>query len=105
MENENGYVNKYLTEIHKIIRSGNPRFISYIAKEYMKYRRVNPHLSDLIQMMISEESTKNPESPYAIFMDDDGSINLENINEISRISDVSQFIKQVEELSKVRYRF
>ena len=37
MEEEN--LKKYLYEMNRAIRSGNPRFMSYVSREYMKYQK------------------------------------------------------------------
>lgn len=103
MEDEN--VNKYLKNIQKIISSGNPKYMSYISKEYMTYRKVSPMISETIYSMIFKEVNKNKTSPYAIFLDQDGTISLESISDISKISNVSQFIAQVNELSSFNIDF
>lgn len=103
MEDEK--LNKYLLNIQKIISSGGPKYISYISKEYMKYRTINPIISDKIHSIIFKEVSKNNSSPYAIFLDEDGTINLESMSDISKIDNISQFIRQIEALSKVGIDF
>ncbi len=93
-------LNKYLTSISKIIRSDNPKFMAYVSKEYMKYRTINPVISETIESMIFNQVTRNSKSPYAIFLDYDHTINLDAMNDISRISNIPEFISHVQELSK-----
>ena len=35
---EENNINVYLTSIQKMIRSGSPKYMSYISKQYMKYK-------------------------------------------------------------------
>ncbi len=102
---EDNNTNKYLENIQKIIRRGNPKHISYIAKEYMRYRQINPSVSDSIYSMIFNEVTRNSYSPYAVFLDQDGTISLESVSDISKITNVSEFIDHVQELSKLNIDF
>lgn len=95
----------YLANINKLINNGNPKYMSYISKEYMTYRKISPIISEAIESMISKVVSRNNTSPYAIFLDQDGTISLESISNISKISNLSQFINQVQELSKVGVDF
>lgn len=103
MEEEN--LKKYLFEMNRAIRSGNPRFMSYVSREYMKYQNTSPIISEAIRDMIVKEVNKNEKSPYAVFLDSDGSVSLESMSDISKISNISQFISQVQELSKYNINF
>ena len=96
---------KYLYEMNRVIRSGNPRFMSYVSREYMKYQITCPAISEAIRDMIVKEKNRNTKSPYAVFLDSDGSVSLESMSSISKISNVAQFISQVQELSKYNVNF
>ena len=50
--------------------------------------------------MIFKQVAKNSKSPYAIFLDNDQTINLEAMSDISKITNSSEFISHVQELSK-----
>lgn len=93
-------INNYLNCIQKMIRSGNPKYMSYISKEYMKYKDNSPVISETIESMIRKSVNINPQSPYAVFLDKDGTISLESIDNISKISNLPEFVSQVQELSK-----
>ena len=103
MEEEN--LKKYLYEMNRAIRSGNPRFMSYVSREYMKYQNTSPVIAEAIKDMIVKEKNRNSQSPYAVFLDSDGSINLESMSDISRISNLSEFIAQVQRLSEFNIDF
>ena len=79
-------INNYLSYIQKIINSGNPKYMSYISKEYMKYVSSSPIIAETIESMIHKNVNINPQSPYAVFLDKDGSMSLESIDYISKIS-------------------
>lgn len=98
MEDENA--NNYLSMMHKIIKRANPKYMSFVSREYMKYSFNSPVISETILDMIRTEVKKNEQSPYAIFIDDDGSVNLEAMNDISKITNLPQFISQVQNLAK-----
>ena len=93
-------INNYLSYIQKIINSGNPKYMSYISKEYMKYVSSSPIIAETIESMIHKNVNINPQSPYAVFLDKDGSMSLESIDSISKISNIEEFSTQVQELSK-----
>ena len=85
---------KYLYNLNKMIKSENPKFISCVSREYMKNQ--SNAISEAIRDMIFNEVHRNTNSLYSIFLDEDGSINLENMSDISRISDLNDFIRNVE---------
>lgn len=93
-------INVYLTHIQKLIKSGNPKYMSYISKEYMKYVGSSSIITETIESMVHKVVNSNPKSPYAVFLDNDGTISLETIDDISKISNVEEFTSQVQELSK-----
>lgn len=90
----------YLNSINKMIRTGNPKYMSYISKQYMIYMKTNPVISEAIGDMLFKEVTKNEKSPYAIFLHDNGTVCLEAISDVSKISNVADFVGQIQELSK-----
>lgn len=102
---EENNIKKYLTDMHKIIKSSNPKYMSFVSKEYIKYSKINPMISDAIGDMIYNEVNRNSKSPYSVFMHDNGKICLDAISDISKITNVAEFIKQVEALSKVGIDF
>lgn len=89
---------KYLYNLNKMIKSENPKFISCVSREYMKNQ--SNVISEAIRDMIFNEVHRNTNSLYSIFLDKDGSINLENMSDISKISDLNDFIRNVELLSE-----
>lgn len=97
---EENNINVYLTSIQKMIRSGSPKYMSYISKQYMKYKNTSPIITETIEDMIKKSVNINPQSPYAVFLDKDGSMSLEAMDNISKISNLPEFISQVQELSK-----
>lgn len=103
MEDEK--IKNYLSNINRLINNSNPKYMSYISKEYMTYRNINPVISRAIESMIIKNVSSNNTSPYAIFLDKDGTISLETISNISKISDLSEFINQVQTLSKLNVNF
>ncbi len=95
---EEDNINKYISSINVIIKSGNPKYISYISKEYMKYRKANPVIATVMEDIIRKEASDKG-SIYAIFIDNDNGINLEAMSDISKITNTADFIKNVEALS------
>lgn len=102
---EDKKIKNYLASINKLINNSNPKYMTYISKEYMTYRKINPIISGAIESMISKAVSRNNASPYAIFLDQDGTISLESISNISKINNLSEFINKVQELSKVNIDF
>lgn len=103
MEKES--VKKYLNNMNKIIRSDNPKYMSFVSREYMKYAKTSPVIAEAIGNMIFKRVNQNSKSPYSIFLHDNGSVCLDSMSDISKISNVSEFISHVEELSKVGIDF
>lgn len=95
---ENDEIKKYISNINKIIRNGNPKYISYISKEYIKCKRNNPVIATVMEDMIRKEAAEEG-SVYAIFIDKDNGINLEAMSDISKITNMPDFIKNVEALA------
>ncbi|MBP3503482.1 MAG: hypothetical protein J6K42_08485 [Clostridia bacterium] len=91
---------RYLYSINKMIKSGNAKYMSYISREYMKYMKTSPVISEAIGDMIFKEVRKNEKSPYAIFLHDNGTVCLDAISDISKISNVAEFVGTIQELSK-----
>ena len=89
----------YLSCLNKIIKCGNPKYLSYISKEYMKVRDTNPQIALAITCMIQKEATED-KSVYAIFLDNDGSININAMSDISKITEIGQFVSTVQDLSQ-----
>ena len=89
----------YLSCLNKIIKCGNPKYLSYISKEYMKVKDANPQIALAITCMIQKESTED-KSVYAIFLDNDGSININAMSDISKITEIDQFVSTVQDLSQ-----
>lgn len=89
----------YLSCLNKIIKSGNPKYLSYISKEYMKVKDANPQIALAITCMIQKEATED-KSVYAIFLDNDGSININAMSDISKITEIDQFVSTVQDLSQ-----
>ena len=52
----------YLNSINKMIRTGNPKYMSYISKQYMIYMKTNPVICEAIGDMLFKEVTKNEKS-------------------------------------------
>lgn len=90
----------YLNSINKMIRTGNPKYMSYISKQYMTHMKTNPVICEAIGDMLFKEVTKNEKSPYAIFLHDNGTICLDAISDVSKISNIADFVGQIQELSK-----
>ncbi len=103
MEDEK--VKKYLNDMKKIIQSGNPKYMTYVSREYMKYKKISPMLAETIGDIIFKDVNKNEKSPYAIFLHDNGSICIDAMSDISKIYNVTEFIKQVEKLSEYEFDF
>ena len=98
MEIEENGLKKYIASINKIIKSGNPKYLPYISKEYARLSSSNPMLADTIQGIITTQARK-PGSIYAILLDSDGSINLNSISNLSKVSNVAELSKNVDALS------
>ena len=94
----------YLSSINKIIKSGNPKFLSYISKEYMKFKDINPEITLAITCMIQKEATEDS-SVYGIFLNNNGTINIEAMSDISKISNVNEFVGTINELSEFNIDF
>ena len=103
MEEEN--LKKYLYFMNKAIRSGNPKYMPYVSREYMKYKTASPVIAEAISDMLNKEKNRNPKTPFAVFMDSDGSVSLETIGNISQISNLAQFINQVQSLTEYDISF
>ena len=97
IEDENG--NKYIASMNKIIASGNPKYLSYVCKEYITYKKNNPVLAMILENMIRKEASDTG-SVYAILIDNDNTINIEAASDISKITNVADFIKNVDALSE-----
>ena len=89
----------YLSCLNKIIKCGNPKYLSYISKEYMKVKDSNPQIALAITCMIQKEATED-KSVYAIFLDNEGSININAMSDISKITEIDQFVSTVQDLSQ-----
>lgn len=90
----------YLNSINRMIKTGNPKYMSYISKQYMTNMKINPVICEAIGDMLFKEVTRNEKSPYAIFLHDNGSVCLDAISDISKISNIADFVGQIQELSK-----
>ena len=95
---------KYLSSMNKIIKSGNPKYLSYVSKEYMRFKDANPQIALALTCMIQKEA-EDKSSVYGIFLDNGGNINLDSMNDISRISNLNEFINTVESLSEQNVDF
>lgn len=95
----------YLNTINKMIRTGNPKYMSYISKQYMTYMKANPVISEAIGDMLFKEVTKNDKSPYAIFLHDNGTVCLDAVSDISKISNIADFVGKIQELSQYNIDF
>ena len=71
----------------------------------MKYAKTSPVIAEAIGNMIFKRVNQNSKSPYSIFLHDNGSVCLDSMSDISKISNVAEFITHVEELSKVGIDF
>lgn len=100
---EDEKMKKYISSINKIIKDGNPKYISYISKEYMSARKNNPMLALTMENMIKLEA-KEKGSVYSIFLDND-EINLDSMSDISKITNTAEFIKNVDALSEQNVDF
>lgn len=90
---------KYLNSMNRIIKSGNPKYLSYVSKEYMRFKDMNPQIALALTCMIQKEA-EDKSSVYGIFLDNGGNINLDSMNDISRITNLNEFINTVENLSE-----
>lgn len=91
--------NKYISNLCKIIKSGDPKYLAYVSKEYLKNRRNNQIATVIIENAIQAQSKKEG-SVYAIFIDNDNTMNIEAISNISKITNVAEFVKNVNALSE-----
>lgn len=95
---EDEEINKYVASMNKIIASGNPKYLSYVCKEYMTCKKNNPVLAMILENMIKKEADETG-SVYAILIDNDNSINLDAMSDISKITNTADFIKKVDALA------
>lgn len=95
---EDEEMKKYISNINKIIRNGNPKYLSFVSKEYMKYKKNNPVVAMVIEDMIRKEAAEQG-SIYAIFINNNNEIDLDAMSDISMISNIPDFIKNVEALA------
>ena len=58
----------YLSSLNKLIKSGSPKYLSYISKEYMRNKDTNPQVALAISCMIQKEANDDG-SVYGIFLD------------------------------------
>ena len=94
----------YLSSLNKLIKSGSPKYLSYVSKEYMRNKDINPQIALAISCMIQKEANDEG-SVYGIFLDCNGTINLDSMSDISRISNLSEFIGTVEDLAEFNIDF
>ena len=94
----------YLSSLNKLIKSGSPKYLSYVSKEYMRNKDINPQIALAISCMIQKEANDEG-SVYGIFLDSNGTINLDSMSDISRISNLSEFIGTVEDLAEFNIDF
>ena len=71
----------------------------------MENMKTNPGICEAIGDFLFKEVTKNEKSPYAIFLHDNGTVCLDAINDISKISNIADFVSQIQELSKYNIDF
>ena len=81
MEEES--VKKYLNNMNKIIRSDNPKYMSFVSREYMKYAKTSPVIAEAIGNMIFKRVNQNSKSPYSIFI---LIFRSSNITELSQVN-------------------
>ena len=98
MEFEEEDIQKYISNINKIIKSGSPKYITYISKEYLRNEKSNPYLAQVIEGLVNTEA-KKAGSIYAILVDNDGTINLNAMSDLSKVSNVAELVKNIEALS------
>ena len=94
----------YLSSLNKLIKSGSPKYLSYVSKEYMRNKDVNPQIALAISCMIQKEANDEG-SVYGIFLDSNGAINLDSMSDISKISNLNEFIGTVENLAEFNIDF
>lgn len=94
----------YIASMNKIISNGNPKYLSYVCKEYMNAKKNNPVLAMILENMIKNEA-KEKGSVYTILIDNDNGINLEAMSDISKITNTADFIKNIDALSKQEVDF
>lgn len=90
-----GDFNKELNEIGILIQKGGTQGIHKVIKKLTSTQ--NPMLEQAIESMILQAS-KNPNSPYAMLVDKDGSINYNATTKISQITNPTDFIHNLDEL-------
>lgn len=95
---EDESLNTYIASMNKIIASGNPKYLSYVCKEYMNSKKNNPVLNMILENMIKKEAS-TPNSIYAILIDKDNGINLDAMSDISKITNTADFIKNIDALA------
>ena len=94
----------YLSSLNKLVKSGNPKYLSYISKEYMRNKDLNPQIALAIFCMIQKEASDEG-SVYGIFLDSNGTINLDAMSDISKITNLNEFINSVESLTEFNIDF
>ena len=94
----------YLSSLNKLIKSGSPKYLSYVSKEYMRNKDINPQIALAISCMIQKEANDEG-SVYGIFLDSNGAINLDSMSDISKISNLNEFIGTVENLAEFNIDF
>ena len=89
---------KYLNVMNKIIKSGNPKYVSYVSREYMKLKDSDPQTA-LALFVMMQKASQNKESIYNIFMDNDGTVNLDAVDDIARIQNMDEFVDTIQRIS------
>lgn len=98
-EEKNESNSVYLSTMNKIIKSGNPKYVSYVSREYMKLQNTDPNTALAIFVMM-QTAARNKESVYNIFMDNDGTINKDAVDDVARIENLNEFVDTVQNLSE-----
>lgn len=89
--------NKELNEIGALILKGGNAGIHKVITKLTTTQ--NPMLKEAIESMILQ-AAKNPNSPYALVVDKDGSINYNATSKISQISNPTDFISNLDEMEE-----
>lgn len=89
--------NKELNEIGVLIQKGGNQAVHTVIAKLSTTQ--NPMLEQAIESMIIQ-AAKNPNSPYAMLIDKDGSINYNATTKISQINNPTDFIKNLDELEE-----
>jgi len=89
--------NKELNEIGVLIQKGGNKAVHTVIAKLSTTQ--NPMLEQAIESMIMQ-AAKNPNSPYAMLLDKDGSINYNATTKISQINNPADFIKNLDELEE-----